>query len=878
MQFLMQVRVRPDFHRDPGPLWRGWVPGLVCALVAGGVQAQGEPARHAVFDTRMLVRGAGADNVDLSRFERPNAVVPGKYNIDVHVNGKWSGTTFVEFREAGPNGAMPCYTADLLRGVGLDLDKLQSLAAEQGRTLPADAPLCGDIAEYIPGAQARFDTSEQRLMLTVPTIYLQSRFATNYVDPSQWDSGIPAARLGYVANYYGQTAGAQHYSRAYVGLNAGVNAGKWRLRHEGALTWTSRQNAAYQRGKLYATTAVPALRSQVTVGETVTDGRYFSPVSFRGVRVNSDERMLPDDRVGYVPVVRGTAQTNATVSVYQRGFLVHETTVPPGPFAIENLQAASYGGDLEVRVTEANGQTRSFMVPFSTMVDLLRPGQTRYTVSAGQAMTAGYRSAQQSLFEAVVRHGVSDLVTAYGGAAASSYYGSLLAGAALNTRVGAFSGDATVARASLPGGRLTGSSYRVAYAKSLLESGTDFSILAHRYSTSGFVGLGEVVAARDGSYRGSFNRLGRARNRLDVNINQNLGDKGGSFYVGGSATQYWGQSGNVVDLSAGYRNNVGKVAYGLNVQRTAAMRGALAGYERNDTLVTFNMSVPLGSSASNAPMLSSYLSHSAASGTQTSAGVGGALGEDRRLSYSLSVSRNSRSDASAASGSLDYRAVAADLGMSLSQGAGYRQFGLRATGSVLGHQGGITLAPMLGETVGLLYAPDAKDARITRNQTRIDDWGYGLVPFLTPYRRNTVELDPRDMPDDVELLSSSRSVAPSSGAVVLLSYPTRRARPVLISGSRPGGIPLPFGAEVFDAEGTSVGAVGQGSRIVMRVADEQGSVSVRWGPGPDERCRIDYELPAREARQRDGFDTLESVCMPEPEPTGKFPPTASLKQ
>ena len=52
-----------------------------------------------------------------------------------------------------------------------------------------------------------------------------------------------------------------------------------------------------------------------------------------------------------------------------------------------------------------------------------------------------------------------------------------------------------------------------------------------------------------------------------------------------------------------------------------------------------------------------------------------------------------------------------------------------------------------------------------------------------PYRSNNVELDSADMADDVELLSNMRTVALRAGAVVLLSYPTRRSRPVLVDGN-----------------------------------------------------------------------------------------------
>ena len=95
--------------------------------------------------------------------------------------------------------------------------------------------------------------------------------------------------------------------------------------------------------------------------------------------------------------------------------------------------------------------------------------------------------------------------------------------------------------------------------------------------------------------------------------------------------------------------------------------------------------------------------------------------------------------------------------------------------------------------------------------------------------------------------------------MVLLSYPTRRSRPVLVDGKQRDGAPLPFGAEVYDLEdGEVIGSVGQGSRIVMRVRKDEGRVSVRWGSKADQRCRIDYALSerARPERLRCGRERL----------------------
>ena len=359
----------------------------------------------------------------------------------------------------------------------------------------------------------------------------------------------------------------------------------------------------------------------------------------------------------------------------------------------------------------------------------------------------------------------------------------MLLGAVLNTEWGALAGDITAATAKLANEKSSGSSYRLSYSKNLPETGTNFSVLAYRYSTSGFVGFNEAVAQRNIPKSDRYyDAGGRLRNRIDVNINQSLGDRLGSFYLNGSAIQYWKRAGRNINFGGGYYNNWGRVSYALNVQRSTVNGGLYSLGRERETTVTLNLNIPLGKSY-DAPLLNSYTSHSGAGGTNSGLSVGGSAGEDSLFNYSLGTSYNSRSGMSSANGNLDYLGSLAQVGASISQGAtiGRPACAPRAT---CWHAGGVTLAPVLGDTIGLLHAPDAKDARTTRDRnSRIDGRGYGLVPHLMPYRSNNVELDSADMADDVELLSNMRTVAPRAGAVVLLSYPTRRSRPVLVDGN-----------------------------------------------------------------------------------------------
>ncbi|MGS9102647.1 fimbria/pilus outer membrane usher protein, partial [Salmonella enterica subsp. enterica serovar Infantis] len=72
------------------------------------------------------------------------------------------------------------------------------------------------------------------------------------------------------------------------------------------------------------------------------------------------------------------------------------TTVPAGPFTVSDLYPSGYGGDLTGIITEADGQTRLFTVPFASVAHLVRPGYIRYQISSGR-----YRYADNTLDDLV---------------------------------------------------------------------------------------------------------------------------------------------------------------------------------------------------------------------------------------------------------------------------------------------------------------------------------------------------------------------------------------------------------------------------------------------------------------------------------------------
>ncbi|AZE95478.1 Outer membrane usher protein FIMD [Pseudomonas orientalis] len=844
---------------------------LWSALAAHAEPSEPVPAATAklapeaiIFDSQMLVHGGKGMNIDTSRFERADLIIAGHYRLDLLVNGRWRGVEDIEFAGGNAhNSALPCYDSALLRRAGIDLAR-----SAAGRAPMPIGPVCKALAQFVPGATLKVDLAEQTLHIQVPEYYLRQALSSNDVDPSVWDQGVTAAQLNYDTNLFTSRSNGVHQSNGYAGLSMGLNLGAVRLRHTANLTWSPQGGGRYQRGNVYGQTDLTDWKSQLLVGESSTRGEFFDAVSFRGVQIESDERMLLQNQRDYAPVVRGTASSNARVSIYQRGYLVYETTVAPGLFEIADLQAASFGGDLNVTVTEADGQKRSFVVPFATTVQLLRPGSTRFNATVGQVVGEDVQGARRHIFQGTLQHGLDNSLTAYGGAALSEDFWSGMFGSALNSVIGGFALDLTLAQAQLPQGlRRKGSSLRLSYSKNLPNSGTHFSLLAYRYSTSGFLGLRDAMALHNAIDRdpGAVTGFAHMRNRLDANISQRFAGGGGSLYLNGSSTQYWNQSRPALSLSLGYSNQWRGNSYTISAQRTqgaddGAARGAAGS---GDTLVSFSLSIPLGRESHGGATVNSFASHDRYTGTQVSTGLSGTLDDAGQAAYAVSVAQDGREHERSYNASLNYRLPKVSLGASVSQGQDYQQGSISASGALLAHPGGVTLAQTLGETVGVIKAPGAQGARVGYGGSTVDSRGYAVVTSLTPYQLNNVEVDPHGMPDDVELKVSSRSVAPRAGAVVMLDFATRRSRPVLINSTLPNGDRLPFAATAIDVQtGKTVGAVGQGSRLVVRTEQDQGSIRVEWGDQPDQRCAVDYQLPEHVEGDTSGFDVLNLICHP----------------
>ena len=831
----------------PGKLGLGCL-GLSAAwLISPGATAAEPVAPEDAGFNRFFLQRTGPTPVDINRFNKTNSALPGHYRADLFVNLHLLDTVDVRLADTGHGRVLPCIDATLLEQAGVDQTRLSADATLRLQTSP-----CPQLDELVPQAQVVFDNSEQSLTLSVPQIALRQQ-VRGYVDPALWDDGISAALLGYNANAYRSRAQGSTETQTYMGLSSGFNLGPWRLRHMGNLSSGSQQPTRYQSVQTTLQRSLRALRSQFTLGYTFTDGALFDSYGLRGIQLATDERMYPDSQRGYAPIVRGLANSNAHVRVRQNGNIIYEATVAAGAFEITDLYATGYGGDLEVTVTEADGTEHVSTVPYAAAVNALRPGISRYALAAGWFRNTGLDTAPR-VAQFTLQHGLSNLLTAYGGLNVAEGYHSGLAGAALNTRWGAIGLDLTLAQTRLqhqPDRH--GKSLRLSYTETVPDADTQVSLSASHFSTDGFLNLPDAMALRElDQQRADTRQQDARRGRIELALNQTLADPYGSVYATGSVQNYWNRDGHDVQLAAGYNNHWRKWTYGITLNRQLDVT-----QQRWDNRVMLNIGVPLtlGSQPNQA---SATLQHDAR-GNHFQQFISGATPGDHPINYAINAGYDAGSASLSANAS--YIAPVAALSASVSKGGSYAQSSASLAGTLLAYRGGVVATSAQGDGLVVVEAAGAKGARVIEgNHVYLDTRGHALLTGMQPFSRNYIDIDPKGLPLNLSFKATQQSTVPTAGAVTLARFETRGAsgRAAILTASRPDGTPLPFGAEVLDAQGGSVGTVAQGGRIIARnLAPDQAALTVKWGDAADQQCALSFMLP--EAKTR-AFIKADAVC------------------
>ncbi|EKY3197565.1 fimbrial biogenesis outer membrane usher protein [Cronobacter turicensis] len=821
---------------------------LAYALVGGaGVCAQ----EKVWFDPMLMEQGdPGQRGADLSIFSTQNQLPAGNYPLRIRLNGSEMFTRTIPLTVNAQGETLPVITPALLEELNVKTEAYPALAA-----LAPLAPI-EDIGALIPAASIRLNTHKMALEVSIPQAALR-RTARGYVDPQYWDDGIPALFSNYTFNgAHSQSDVGNGDTSQYLNLQNGLNLGPWRVRNYS--TWSKSDDEAHWDSiYTFLQRDIKPWRSQLTLGESYSPSMIFDSVKFKGAQLATDDNMLPDSLRGFAPVIRGIANSNAEVTVRQNGYIIFQDTVAPGAFEINDLYPTSHSGDLEVTIKEADGKERRFIQPFSAVPIMQRPGQIKYSLTAGEYDPNSSQDATPAFAQGTLIYGLNNQLTLYGGAMGADTYQAAALGVGVGLdEWGSVSLDVTHARSQLQNNTTSsGQSYRFQYSKNIELTDTAITLAGYRYSTSGYFDFDEAnhdEAWYDDRYSGYYQQ----RSQLQISINQTLNDIG-SFYLNGYQRDFWNRTDKEQNLSAGFAFSTAGVTWTLSSawNKTDA---------QTDRQIALGVSVPLSRWLANS-WATFNVSQNQDGDTRYQSGLSGTLMDDGRLSYSLQQSYNqagqSGDDTADSSADLNYKSRFANLSLGYYHSDDSQQWSYGASGALVMHPHGVTLSQPLGDAFALVDANGASDIHF-KNQAGVStDWlGYAVIPWLSPYERNELTLDTTTMPAGVDAQNTHLTLIPNKGALVYARFDAREGHRLLLTLRQTSGEPVPFGALVtLNGIDGYESIVDEGGVAYLSGVKENGVAQVKWGNHAGQRCQASVVLPEAGPDEGD-LRPLTAIC------------------
>lgn len=862
---------------------------LLCLIALGVNLSQSFAEDNLDFDIGFLQFSdkENSSSFNLDYFSKSGGMFPGEYDVSVYVNDKKVDQGLVHFvaDENNPSILRAIINIEQLEVWGIRAEKQakkvntekiseqSNIDILEGREIQSSQNIKDHmssetnneyesgtsnnhilLSQWVPGAKEVFNYQEGSLKIIVPQANLAPPGWLR-TPATSWNQGIPALMVNY--DYSGSSMNNKSdgtYRFDFLNLNGLLNVMGWRLRNDMNYSKSSTGHSKWNVLNTYLQHDYSFWQGgQLTLGQTSTDGSILESVPFEGIMLQSDDMMINPDLGGFAPVVSGIANSNAVVSVYQKGILIFQQNVPPGPFEFKDL-TRNYNGDMDIEIREADGTIRRYTQASAQVPILVREGRTHYNLAAGRYHQDGYKDNGLSKEFALgsLAWGASNSTTLYSGMLLSKDYSSLSLGVGKYMPVvGALSADIVYSNARFPGkyGNKQGQAYRLSYSRAFDD--TSLNLMAYRYATKNYYTYSDAMQLDRRTFMSSDDSNRRQqRSRFQLSVSQGLGDYG-SLSLSGSRDDYWNSSGYNENWSMSYSKSFKGVSFSL--------AGGLNRSPDNgtDKIFSLTLSSSLGDWFGSRNTSVNYSMSGYNNNVQNNVGLSGSILDNGRMNYSVSQGWNNQGNSSNTNASLNYNATYGNVSAGYGRQKDAKQYNYGLSGGAVLHPGGITLSqPLSFESANaLIEIPGASGVQIAHGNIQTDWFGNAVVPNLIPYARNEIAIAVTSLPENVEIRNNNSILIPAKGSLVKVPFDAevgRRALLKIIYQDKP----LPFGTMVTaNTKGiTRNGIIADKGKVYLSGLSESGSLVAQWGKYDDERCEGEFKLP-----EEDGKFTEETV-------------------
>lgn len=739
-----------------------------------------------------ILKSRGIDPRLASVLGQRAVFAPGVQRVSLKVNGESRGEVEAVFADEG----RLCVTPSLLKSAGL--------AGKAASGCPA-------LNEHIQLSQLLLQPQDNHVEMVVPDAALLP------VEEDQPDliGGGMAGLFNYDAHGMRSQYAGQSDGFVSASTELGFNAGNWIIRsaqfhnwHEGRFR-TRHLNAYAQRG--FAGTKGMLQLGQIKLFNPVVGGARAL-----GMQWLSDPALVASGRG---PVLRGYAQTQARVEVYQGGVMIYSTVVGSGPFELTGVTALDQRRDTLLVVIEADGSRHEFDQS-AALLDFQDTG-SGFSFGLGQLLDTAARDRQAWVASAGwsqplgrSRHLSLGTQWAEGYRSAGSELSiEPWSGGRLRTSLQASSAQDPSTRGTLA---------RVSAHQSF--GGAWKLSMGHAWQSRGFRQLGQ--------HSNSHHQLG-GQMREQTTYSMAWGTPAvGTFNFGHSAT-FLHDGRKIANTHATWGRSFGQAAVSVSADRPVSSQG------RQDNRVHVSVSFPLGESRR---LRSTWRKSGADSrwGTSLQEQV------NEQWAYDLGIEHQRHDSNEDINGRLAWTPRFAQINAGYTrQGQSAQTYSGGVRGAVAVHPEGVMFSPYaIQDTFGVVKLDGIANAQIDTPSGRV--WtgpqGLALIPRLAPYVDNNIQVVTSSLPRNVDVERGASSIQARRGAVAKVDFPVKVTRRALFRVTTEQASPVPDGATVVNGQGRFITLVQQEGRVFIPDINENTDglwVEVSGQP----RCRLHFSLP-----------------------------------
>ena len=751
------------------------------------------------------------------------ALAPGAASLvwfDVEINGQHPGTSLLL---QTPDGRLWARDEDL---------QLWRLPTPPGEPLISNGGAFYAL-DRLPGLHYTIDDATQSVAIRAPA----RLFAETAIDQARVRGAKPdPARPGGFLNYDLIAARVPHAApEVTTSIGGQLEVGvfnRWGVGTTNFVRPVTSIDESLIRLDTTWTQDRPDQLARARFGDSISGiSSWGGAVHFGGVQWSTDFSTQPSFVTTPLAGVRGEAVLPSTIDLYINNALRLQTSVPPGPFSINNLPVISGQGTAQIVVRDVLGQQQLITVPYYASPSLLRPGLSSFSYEVG-AVRDNYGISSndygRSLAVGTERYGFNETFT-----------GEVHAELLPDQQTVGVSG-VWLAHSLIVLNAAFATSHSSRGDAPLLQLGVDheshtFSFGASaRFAAEGYVQLGmlpsELAPVR--VLQGYFSFPTPARGSVGVNyIQEDFRDQAPAHLLSTQAS--WPVSHN------------GFLSF-------TAMKPLRGGNPGSGATVGINLIFSLGERRSVSASVSRQ------DGTdQEQVQMQQNLPAGRGLGYRLAVGTGAADPWDA---TLKYQTDFGTYTFRSARDDNQTGYSAEAEGGVAVLDDDFFLSRRINQSFAVVRVGDYPNVRVYADNQEVavtDSGGEALVPHIRAYERNPVSIEQADLPLDAEFGALEQDAIPNRRSGVLVNFDAKPSQGALLVLVRDDGTPVPAGAVAHFAGNAEEFPVGMRGETYVTGLSRSTPVRVTW---PSLECDAMVEfVPSPDPLQKLGPITCRSV-------------------